>query len=125
MAKWKEEMSRIAKDCPNVYVKVGGFVPQLGHGFDKREKPITSEELASVVGEMCLWTIQTFGASRCMLESNFPVDKVNVSYTVLWNAYKRMTKDAGISDEDRGLLFSGTAKRVYRIGEPRDEVVTQ
>ena len=35
------------------------------------------------------------------------------------------TPDAGISDEDRGLLFSGTAKRVYRIGEPRDEVVTQ
>ena len=26
--------------------KVGGFVPQLGHSFDKREKPITSEELA-------------------------------------------------------------------------------
>ena len=118
IAKWKEEMGRIAKDCPNVFVKVGGFMPQLGHSFDKREKPITSEELASAVSEMCLWTIQTFGASRCMFESNFPVDKVNISYTVLWNAFKRMTKDAGISDEDRGLLFSGTAKRVYRIGEP-------
>lgn len=122
VAKWKEEMDRIAKDCPNVYVKVGGFMPQLGHGFDKREKPITSEELSTFVGEMCLWTIQTFGASRCMFESNFPVDKVNVSYTVLWNAYKRMTKDAGISDEDRRLLFSGTAKRVYRIGEASDAV---
>ena len=40
-------------------------------------------------------------------------NKVSMSYTVLWNAYKRMT--AGLSDQDRALLFSGTAKRVYRL----------
>lgn len=37
-----------------------------------------------------------------------------MSYTVLWNALKRMTKDV-FSDEDRALLFSGTAKRVYQL----------
>ena len=30
------------------------------------------------------WTIETFGCERCMLEGNFPVDKVSVSYTTLW-----------------------------------------
>lgn len=38
-----------------------------------------------------------------------------MSYTVLWNAYKRITAD--FSAEDRAKLFSGTAKRVYRLLE--------
>ena len=37
-----------------------------------------------------------------------------MSYTVLWNAYKRIT--ANLPAEDRAKLFSGTAKRIYRIG---------
>ena len=102
LAKWKADMSRIAEECPNVYVKVGGNgLPQLGHGFDKRAKPPTSEEVAEAFKETYLWTIQTFGAARCMFEGNFPVDKVSMSYTVLWNAYKRMTKEAGLSEADR------------------------
>ena len=40
--------------------------------------------------------------------------QTSMSYTVLWNAFKRMTKGV-FSDGDRALLFSGTAKRVYRI----------
>ena len=48
-----------------------------------------------------------------MFEGNFPVDKVSVSYTVLWNAYKLITK--GLSESDRALLFSGTAKKVYQL----------
>ena len=59
------------------------------------------------------WTVETFGCARSMLEGNFPVDKVSVSYTTLWNAYKRLT--TGLPEADRALLFSGTAKRVYRI----------
>ncbi len=111
---WKSEMSKIAEDCPNVYVKIGGLIPQLGHGFEKRDRPPSSEEVAEVYKDICLWTIQTFGAKRCMFESNFPVDKVSMSYTVIWNAFKRITKDA-ISPEDRSQLFSETAKQVYRI----------
>ncbi|CAK0796460.1 unnamed protein product [Prorocentrum cordatum] len=115
LAQWKRDMTRIAKECPNVNVKVGGFIPQLGHGFDGRAKPPSSEEVAAVIGDMCLCTIRAFGCGRCMLESNFPVDKCGVSYTVLWNAFKRITKVAGFSDDERKLLFSGTAKRVYRL----------
>jgi predicted TIM-barrel fold metal-dependent hydrolase len=54
-----------------------------------------------------------FGAARCMLEGNFPVDKVCMSYAVLWNAHKKITR--GLPDAERALLFSGTAKRVYRL----------
>ncbi len=116
VAAWKRDMARLAAECPNVVVKVGGAaLPALGHGFEARDAPPGSEEVARVFGEIYLFTIETFGPARCMLEGNFPVDKVAMSYTVLWNALKRITKDAGFSDEDRALLFSGTAKRVYRL----------
>ena len=74
-----------------------------------------SAEVAEVFGELYAWTIRAFGPARCMLESNFPVDKVSVSYGVLWNAHKIVTKREGFSEDEREMLFSGTAKKVYRI----------
>ena len=50
-----------------------------------------------------------------MLESNFPVDKWGVSYTVLWNTYKRLAAEMGLSEEQKAALFSGTATRVYTL----------
>ena len=38
-----------------------------------------------------------------MFESNFPVDKVSYSYTVLFNAFKRLS--TGFSSTERAALF--------------------
>ena len=57
--------------------------------------------------------IEAFGATRCMFESNFPVDKGMCGYGVLWNAFKRLA--AGASAEERRALFGATAARVYRL----------
>ena len=57
--------------------------------------------------------IEQFGPDRCLFESNFPVDKVSVSYHVLWNAFKRIA--SGCSAEEKAKLFHDTAARVYRI----------
>ena len=48
-----------------------------------------------------------------MFESNFPVDAVSCSYTVLWNSFKRLT--AGYSAAEKAKLFHDTAARVYRL----------
>jgi L-fuconolactonase len=48
-----------------------------------------------------------------MFESNFPVDKVSFSYRIMWNAYKKLS--AQYSASDREQLFSGTARRIYRV----------
>jgi predicted TIM-barrel fold metal-dependent hydrolase len=48
-----------------------------------------------------------------MFESNFPVDKASCSYTVLWNAFKRLT--SGYSADEKVKLFHDTAARVYRL----------
>ena len=116
MTSWREELTRVAAECPNVYVKVGAAaIPQTGAGFESRDKPPTSREVADTFGDAYMWVVKTFGPDRCMFESNFPVDKVSLSYGVLWNAFKIMTKNAGLSDDERTALFSGTAKKVYRI----------
>jgi predicted TIM-barrel fold metal-dependent hydrolase len=48
-----------------------------------------------------------------MFESNFPVDKLSVSYPVLWNAFKKIAAD--FSEDEKKSLFHDTAKRVYRL----------
>jgi predicted TIM-barrel fold metal-dependent hydrolase len=48
-----------------------------------------------------------------MFESNFPVDKLSVSYGVLWNAFKKIA--AAYSDGERAALFHDNAARVYRL----------
>jgi predicted TIM-barrel fold metal-dependent hydrolase len=58
-------------------------------------------------------TIERFGPDRCMFESNFPVDKLSCSYTVLWNSFKLLTK--GYSADERKAMFHDTAARVYRL----------
>jgi L-fuconolactonase len=48
-----------------------------------------------------------------MFESNFPVDKGTCSYQVLWNAFKRIA--AHYSADEKTALFSGAAKKAYRL----------
>ena len=59
--------------------------------------------------------IELFGANRCIFESNFPVEKVGTGYASLWNAFKRIA--AGAAADEKLALFSGTARRVYRLGD--------
>ena len=110
---WKESMSAVAAS-PNVVVKVGGLVmPVCGFDWHERPMPITSGKLAQGTAPYYLHCIEQFGPDRCMFESNFPVDKIACSYTVLWNAFKRRVHD--FSPTEQAALFHGTAARVYRL----------
>jgi len=53
-----------------------------------------------------------------MFESNFPVDAHSYSYKVVWNCFKRVTRDFAAAE--RSALFHDTATRVYRLGGTRD-----
>jgi L-fuconolactonase len=112
---WQRSITELAS-CSNVSVKLGGLGMRIsGNNWDKADKPPDSAELARVFEPYISWCIECFGVDRCMFESNFPVDKASYSYTVLWNAFKRLTKD--FSQEERLALFYNTASRVYRLGE--------
>jgi predicted TIM-barrel fold metal-dependent hydrolase len=112
-AAWRDSLTEIAAR-PNVIVKVGGIgMPAYGSGWSTRDRPASSDEIVAEWGRHLRKMIETFGPSRCMFESNFPVDKVSCSYRVLWNAFKKIS--AHLPDADRCELFGGTAGRVYRI----------
>ena len=113
MATWRKGIVAVA-ECPNVVVKLGGIgMPRTGFDWHLRNRPIGSEELAESMKPLLTYCIEQFGPERCMFESNFPVDKVAYSYTVLFNAFKRLS--AGYSPTERAAMFHDTATRVYRI----------
>ena len=110
---WKQGIVALAA-CPNVVVKLGGLgMPLTGFGWHEQPTPPDSVELAQVMAPYYKWCIEQFGPDRCMFESNFPVDRISYSYTVLWNAFKRISK--GFSPSERALLFHDTAVKVYRL----------
>lgn len=110
---WRAGIAAVAQ-CPNIVIKLGG-VGQDRYGFDwqQRTVPIGSIELAESLSPLMNHCIEQFGPVRCMFESNFPVDKVSYSYSVLYNAFKRLSKD--YSTVERAAMFHDVAARVYRI----------
>ncbi|MEM7280248.1 MAG: amidohydrolase family protein [Pseudomonadota bacterium] len=112
-AEWCEDIERLAQ-CENVVVKLGGLtMPLTGFGWHRRDFPATSDELVQAHSRFYAKAVNVFGVDRCMFESNFPVDKLSVSYHVLWNAFKKFAKRYTQTEQD--ALFGGTARRVYRI----------
>ncbi len=112
-SQWLAGMRELAR-CPNVSIKLGGLLMCLGNfNFSKAPAPPTSEHLAQLWRPYIESCIEVFGADRCMASSNFPVEKAGVTYGAVWNMFKRLT--AGCSAEEKSRIFSGTAKRVYRL----------
>ena len=95
-------------------MKLGGMMMRLA-AFDYRVEPAppTSTNLATLWRPYIDTCIELFGARRCMFESNFPVDKMGIGWAALWNAFKRIA--GGASAEEKQALFSGTARRAYRL----------
>ena len=114
-AAWKPAVTELAK-CQNVVAKVGGIQMVVnGFGWHERTRPPTSDELLAANEKWYRHAIEQFGPRRCMFESNFPVDRLSCSYTVLWNQFKKLTK--GFSADERAAMFHDTATRVYRLSK--------
>jgi predicted TIM-barrel fold metal-dependent hydrolase len=96
------------------HLKLGGMMMRLG-AYDYRTQagPPSSAELAALWRPYIETCIELFGADRCMFESNFPVEKMGIGWAALWNAFKRIA--AGVSADEGRALFSGTARRAYRL----------
>ena len=88
-------------------------MPDNGFGWHEREVPPSSDEFTEAQRRYYLHTIECFGPERCMFESNFPVDKLSLSYHVLWNGLKKIVMD--FSEDEKDAMFYRTAARVYRL----------
>ncbi len=110
---WKASVQEIAR-CPNVVVKLGGLAMRLlGYDFHERPLPPSSEEAAAAWRPYIETCIEAFGPERSMFESNFPPDKGQCSYQVIFNAFKRIA--APYSEAEKTALFSKTATEFYRL----------
>ncbi len=110
---WHDGLRRLAA-CENVVLKIGALIrPLTGEKWDKREQKASSAEIAAAWGADIRFAIEQFGPSRCLFESNFPVDKACFGYVEVWNAFKLVTE--GYSPAERRDLFHDTAARAYRL----------
>jgi predicted TIM-barrel fold metal-dependent hydrolase len=99
-AAWRAGMTRLAAE-PNVVSKLSG----LGTFLHRNDEGHIRDILET--------TVALFGARRCLFGSNFPIEKLWTSYRDLLGAHVRASSALG--DEDRRLVFAGTARRVYRL----------
>ena len=114
MDNWRAGIAAAAS-APNVVLKLGGVgMARTGFDWHQRSTPVGSEEVATSIDPIMRYCIEQFGPSRCMFESNFPVDKESFSYHVMWNAFKRMSAD--FSASERADMFHDCAARAYRLG---------
>ena len=110
---WKKDVAEIA-ECPNVIAKLGGLaMPDNGFGWTGRDPPPSSDEFVKAQAPYYLHMIDCFTPARCMFESNFPVDRLSISYRVLWNGLKKIA--GSFSEDEKDAMFRGTATRVYRL----------
>ena len=110
---WRVGIARLA-ERPNVTVKISGLaMPILGWGWEHRSQPPEADEVAAAWAPLVDFMVDSFGANRCMVASNFPIDKVSMPWGTLYAAFEKTV--AGRTEEERHALFGGTARRVYRL----------
>ncbi|MES1942194.1 amidohydrolase 2 [Salinisphaera sp. T5B8] len=110
---WRTQIRALAA-CENVVVKLGGLaMPFAGFEWSYANRPDSYPALAEAWAPYIETCIEAFGATRCMFESNFPVDHFSCDYVTLWNAFKHLARDC--SEDEKQALFFDTAARVYRL----------
>ncbi|MBV9995818.1 MAG: amidohydrolase family protein [Caulobacteraceae bacterium] len=110
---WAQGIDLLAAH-PNVLFKLGGFALSMtGADFQLRAEQPTSEQVAARAKPYFDHVLNAAGPGRCMFESNFPIEKPCVSYTVLWNAFKRLS--SGLSEGEADDLFFKVANDAYRL----------
>ena len=113
---WYAGLAAVAENR-NVSLKLSGLLmPIVGFGFHERDTPVSKQELVDAIGPHIAKGIELFGVDRCMFASNFPIDKVSVSYETLFDAFFAIAEALDLGAEATEKLFAGTASNFYRLG---------
>lgn len=100
VAEWSEGM-RACAACPNMAVKLSGlWVIDRGWAPERIAGPVRM-------------VVEAFGAGRCMWTSNYPVEKLMCRVDDQLRNLEAVLED--LPEEDKDMIFRGTAARVYRI----------
>jgi L-fuconolactonase len=99
---WGSKMRELAS-LPNVVCKLSGVVTEADH------QNWTMEDIKPYV----LHTLEVFGEDRVMFGSDWPVSTLAADYPRWVDAVETLTAD--LSDAAKRKLWSGNAKRFYRL----------
>lgn len=100
MREWRRGLDALAAR-PNTVLKISGLAMTLHSVSHPVQRPWIEGCLAA------------FGPERCMFASNFPVDGLFGSFDELYDTYRTVAGE--LPDAAQEELFSGTARRTYRI----------
>tara|TARA_X000000368_G_scaffold371736_1_gene321671 strand:+ start:93 stop:1103 length:1011 start_codon:yes stop_codon:yes gene_type:complete len=119
---WKSAIDAVAA-CPNTVMKLGGAQMRVGdweppYHMHQADSPWDSDRFLDTLLLRYQYALEAFGPERCMFESNFPVDKDCISYGTLWNLFKKIANELGLSETEKAAVFSGTAAKAYRLTLP-------
>jgi len=122
LSAWRGAIDAVAA-CSNTVMKLGGAQMRVGdweppYHMHRSSAPWSSDRFMEVLLPRYQYALEAFGPERCMFESNFPVDKDCISYRTLWNLFKKMANELGLSKSEKDAVFSGTAARAYRLTLP-------
>lgn len=110
---WRDSISALAEH-QHVHCKLSGLLmPALGFGFEESRSVVRASELVEKLTPLVEHCIDAFGPQRCIVASNFPVDRVAVSYETMTRAMLDMTHRYGL--EAQQAMFAGNAERFYRL----------
>lgn len=110
---WKEGIAKLTEN-QNVWVKISGLaMPVLGFGFEHRKQEPSSEEVVDLLNPLVQHLISAFRIERCIFGSNFPIEKVSLSYELLIDSFQKMINN--YSEEDQRAFFNLNAKKFYKI----------
>jgi L-fuconolactonase len=101
---WRKRMGELAA-CPNVSCKVSGLVTEAGTAA------LDPERFVPTIGHL----LETFGPSRLLFGSDWPVVKLASSYPT-W-LHMAQTLLAHLPEADQAAIFGGNAARVYRLDQ--------
>jgi predicted TIM-barrel fold metal-dependent hydrolase len=99
-ASWNSAIRELA-GAENVTCKISGLA--------MTDPLFTKESLRRWV-DSC---VEAFGADRCVLGSNWPVDRLYSSYDVIMDLYREYI--SGLSDAEQAKILSENAARLYKL----------
>jgi L-fuconolactonase len=112
---WMTDIRRLAA-LPNTVCKLSGV---LGERAPDDEHAGGASAIAHLVPYYDV-VLGAFGPDRIMFGSDWPVCTLSASYGEVVAAAQALT--AGLSPIEQAAVFSGTARRIYRLGQCASEV---
>jgi predicted TIM-barrel fold metal-dependent hydrolase len=101
-ANWKQGMSALA-EAPSAWCKISGL------GMCDNDWTVAS------IRPWFEYCLEAFGVERCVLGTNWPVDKMFSTYEAVVDAYAEIV--SGLSPTEQVALFSANAERAFELGE--------